>query len=228
VDTSGNAWNYTDGYGAGEFTGLPSVKQVVNAQGANYLLLTNGQLLANKYVEPLGKWIWSLKASNVASISGGTDKMGVSCVDYVTNSGAAYEYSESTGVHLIRASGVAAISAGQFGEAGLLLTTGEADVWLESSNKATVMASSGVAQITIGTTPGGGILVERLDTNGNLWEYQNGYTNPPTQIQSGVASISSARLGIVDAIMSNGTAQEHNDTTKTWITIDSNTVTGVG
>ena len=47
-------------------------------------------------------------------------------VDYVTTAGAAYELSDSTGVHLLRSSGVASVSAGLEGNSALLLTTGEA------------------------------------------------------------------------------------------------------
>jgi len=230
VDTSGNAWAYDDLNGAKQiaFPNPATVVQAVASQGAGYFLLNNGQVIEEKYSEALGRVVWSSVAVNVASISGGSDKNGVSCVDYVTTSGAAYEYSDSTGVHLIKSSGVASVSAGQFGMAGVVLTTGEGDVWQESNNKTTVLASSGVKQITVGTNALGANLVERLDTNGNLWEYQGGLTKAPTQIQSGVTSISNPRFGFVDAILSNGTAQEHSDKTGIWSTIDSNTVIGVG
>jgi hypothetical protein len=229
IDSSGNAWTYDDLNGAAEdWSG--GAKQVVDGQGADYVLLSNGQLVAEIYSVVSGGWSNRTIASHVTSISAGTDVHGVSCVDYVTTSGAAYEYSDSTGLHLIKGGGVASVSAGPIGTAGLVLTTGEADFWQERNHSLTMLAPSGVAQLTLGTNVGlaNYVLVERLDTNGNLWEYKSGTSSAATQINSGVASISDARQGVVDAIMSNGTLQEHNDGTNAWTTIDSNTVLGVG
>jgi hypothetical protein len=230
VDTSGNGWSYDDVNGNLEIQNTANVKQVVDSQGTDFILLTNGTLIEQTLVPGnfpsiLGPWSDKTVATNVVSISGGTDVYGLADVAYVTSTGAAYEYS-LLGSHQIAASGVASVSAGQGGQVGVVLTTGQANLWTQAGNKTTMLAASGVKQLTLGTAANGATLVERLDTNGNLWEYDNGTANAPTQINSNVASISDARLGVVDAIMSNGTAQEHKGTT--WTTIDSNTVTGAG
>jgi hypothetical protein len=229
VDSSGNAWKVEDGFAPSQiWTG--GVAQTVASQGTDFVLLTNGQLYQHKYNSYIAQWQTTQVASQVASISGGTDKHGVVCVDYVTTAGAAYEFSDSTGLHLIKASGVASVSAGPIGTAGVLLTTGEADFWQEKNRSLTMLAPSGVSQLTLGTNVGlaNYVLVERLDTNGTLWEYKSGIASAPTQINSGVTAISDVRQGVVDAIMSNGTLQEHNDGTNVWTTIDNNTVLGVG
>jgi hypothetical protein len=174
-----------------------------------------------------GGWSWINVASNVASISASTDRYGVNDLDYVTTTGAAYELSDSTGLHLLRSSGVSAVSAGQQGASALLLTTGEADYYLEATRKTTVLATSGVAEVTVGISATGSALVERLDTNGNLFEYQGGISASPTEIQTGVTAVSKARAGIVDTILTDGSAVEHKDSTNTWTTLDSNDI-GVG
>jgi hypothetical protein len=225
VDTSGNTFTYDDLNGAVS-DGISSAKQIQDSQGTEYVLKTNGTLIEQIYNGVTGSFSNVTVATGVASFSAGTDKLGVCCVDYVTTAGAAYEYSASSGKHLIKSSGVASVAAGPQGQAGIVLTTGEADLWTEANNKTTLLVASGVKQLSLGTNAAGNLLVERLDTNGNLWEYDAGTSKPPTQINSNVASVSDARLGVVDAIMSNGTAQEHKGTT--WTTIDSNTVTGVG
>jgi hypothetical protein len=225
VDTSGNTFTYDDLKGA-VADGIGSAKLAVDSQGTDYVLQTNGTLVEYIYQGTTGNFTTSTVATGVSSFSAGTDRYGVACVDYVTTAGAAYEYSASSGKHLIKSSGVASVAAGPQGQAGIVLTTGEADLWTEASNKTTLLVTSGVKQLSLGTDAAGNLLVERLDTNGNLWEYQSGTGKAPTQINSNVASVSDARLGVVDAIMSNGTAQEHKGTT--WTTIDSNTVTGVG
>jgi hypothetical protein len=226
VDTSGNAFSFHDDGSSPEKIWDASaqgvgVTQAVADQGAHYLLLANGQLWQAKYNTYLvfqnqNPWVWSKKADNVRSISAGTDQFGVTSVDYVTTSGAAAEYSDATGFHSLEASGVSAVSAGQQGASALLLATGEADFYDEATGSTTILAASGVMQVTVGTDANGNALVERLDTTGTLYEYQNGPSASPTQIQSGVQSISKARADVVDALLTSGAFTEHDDGTNTW------------
>jgi hypothetical protein len=176
------------------------------------VLLTNGNLY--EYTDFTGTWS-NLLASNVVSISAGTDRAGVNAVDAVFTSGYAYERSDSTGWHTI-ASGVRSVSAGQQGMTAYVSTSGSAYQWFEATGLSSFLASS-VAQVTAGTDANGNWMLDLLFSNGNLSEYRQG--QGWTSLAQSVAWINKARAGQDDVVFSGGAADAHN-ANGTWTYLD--------
>jgi hypothetical protein len=189
-DGAGSSWNYLTG----------SVKNAVAGQGVSFVLQTNGNLF--QYTDSTGRFTFI--SGGVASISAGTDSHGVNDVDIIFSTGAAYEYSDTSGYHFI-ANGARAVSAGQQGETEVLLTNGNAYEYRDSTGVLSYLASN-VAQITAGTDPTGSYQIDLLYNNGTLLEYRpsTGWTT----LFAGVRSISKGHAGLLDYVLTNGNSYE--------------------
>jgi hypothetical protein len=199
VATGGVAYEYHDGSGLVYLTS--GVKSAVAGLGVSYVLFTNGNLAERSQAN--GKWMGI--ANSVSSISAGSDRLGVSAVELVTTSGAAWEVSDSTGWHFI-ASGVSSVSAGQQGMLGYVTTGGNGYFFSEASGSSSWLGSK-VSQVAIGTDAQGNYLIDLLFSNGTLDQYRVG--SGWSVLDSNVHSISKARAGLADVVYSWGAAYEH-------------------
>jgi hypothetical protein len=199
VTIQGQAYEYHDGSG---WVYLASgVKDAEAGQGLSYVLLDNGSLFERRDVNGQVSYL----AGGVVSIDAGTDHYGVNSVDLVLYTGAAYEISNTSGVHLL-ATGVKTISAGPLGVSEILLQNGYALDYREATNTFTVLAGN-VAQITSGTDPSGSAMIDLLFSNGALYEYRT--STGWTYVANGVQSVSKGLDGVVDYILANGILYEH-------------------
>src|SRR5206468_11569206 len=122
-----NSWNY-----------LTAARDAVAGQGVSFVLQSNGNLF--QFTDSTGKF--NFIAGGVASISAGTDSHGVNDVDIVYTSGAAYEYSDTSGYHFI-ANGAGSVSAGKQGESEVLLTNGNAYEYRDTTGALHSLAANG-------------------------------------------------------------------------------------
>jgi hypothetical protein len=213
VTTGGQAYEYHDGTGLVALRG--GVRDAEAGLGYSYVLLTDGTLLA--YAEnpqPGAAGQWATIASGVVSIDAGTDRYGVSSVDYVTAGGAAYELSNATGPHLLT-TGARAVSAGRMGQSEVLLQNGNAYDYREATN-ATTFLGSNVAQVTAGSDAAGNAMIDLVFVGGNLDEYRTG--SGWTLLTSGVRTVGKAREGVVGVVLTNGSAYEHSTSGWTFLT----------
>jgi hypothetical protein len=215
ISTTGEAYEYHDGLGWLDITG--GVAQAEAGQGVSYVLLSNGSLYEVKDADGTVTFL----KSGVTSISAGTDKYGVSMVDVVLASHAASEYSDTSGWHALKA-GVQQVSAGQMGVSEVLLTNGNAYDYREATKTWTLLGSN-VAQIEAGVDASGDAMIDLVDDTGAMYEYTaaKGWT----ELATGVATISKARAGVVDAVLTNLKAYEH--TALGWALLTSSAVEAV-
>jgi hypothetical protein len=213
VTTGGQAYEYRDGTGL-----VPLTSGVRDAQaglGVSYVLLTNGTLLEYAdSTDPRQPGQWSTITSGVASIDAGSDRYGVTSVDYVLISGAAYEFSNATGPHFL-ASGARSVSAGRMGASELLLGNGNAYDYQESTGVSTFLASN-VSQVTAGADAAGNAMIDLVLNGGNLYEYRTG--SGWTLLTTGTAWVGKARAGVVGVVLTNGNAYERSTTGWTFLT----------
>jgi hypothetical protein len=213
VTTGGQAYEYHDGTGLVALRG--GVRDAEAGLGYSYVLLTDGTLL--EYLEnaqPGAPGQWATVAAGVASIDADTDRYGVASVNYVTASGAAYELSNSTGLHLLT-TGARAVSAGRMGESEVLLQNGNAYDYKEATNTTTFLASN-VVQVTAGSDAAGNPVIDLVLSGGSLYEYRTG--SGWTSLASGVRSVGKARAGVTGVVFTNGNAYEHSSGGWTYLT----------
>jgi hypothetical protein len=179
ITTDGRAFEYHDG-GARVQLGN-GVRSAAAGQGASYVLFNNGDL--KEYHDSDGAWSWI--HADVASISAGTDKLGVNAVDLIFSPQAAggvggqtWEYSDTrrqrdnSHWHYI-GSDIRSISAGQQGMACYVRNNGGA-VLFDDGPWSHTFLDPNVAQATAGTDVNGQYLVYLLYTDGSLREYRPG------------------------------------------------------
>jgi hypothetical protein len=199
VTNLGLAYEYHEGSG---WTYLASgVKSAKAGQGVSYVLFNNGDL--KEYKDSSSTW--ALIDSNAASLDAGTDKIGVSMVDVVLTSGQAWEYSDSSGWHLLGL-GVKSISAGQQGISGFVTTAGDAYTYNEASSVSGLVASN-VASLTIGTDQSGNYMMDLLTNAGTLLEYR--VASGWTFLNSGIKAVAKGRAGWVVMVSTSGSALGH-------------------
>jgi hypothetical protein len=196
----GTAWEIHDGnytVQVGE-----NVKDANAGQGVSYLLYTNGNV--SEYRDAVANWVPI--DSGVSAIDAGTDRTGVNMVTELWN-GQAWEWSDSSGWHYIPYSvySVTQISAGRQGMIDFVDAAGQAFLWIESSGQF-VYLGSGVTRVTTGYDQYGGLVVDLLYWNGDLWDWRaaTGWQ----RLDWDVYTVSKARAGVVDDISNLGTAWE--------------------
>jgi hypothetical protein len=200
VLTSGEAYEYHDG---GLWVRLTSaVKAACAGQGVSFVLLADGRLV--EYHDDTGAWSNTI-ASHVASINAGTDRYGVNMVDAITTNGILYEYSDSSGSHVLCSDAVS-VSAGTGGMSAVVLQSGRSYEYSETTGGWTYLAD-GVAQVAVGTDPSGATMVDLVLTSHVAEEYRIGIGWKT--LTTGVAAIGKARAGLVDVVFANGNAYEH-------------------
>jgi len=225
VDKVGNAWEFHDDGGAGTWTYLGSgVKSAKAGQGVSYLLFNTGAIFefddasgASRYVYGPIAGLGFTSVMVATQIDAGTDAQGVNAVDAIVpgltvvtvggpvfgavatgavgGTGAAYEYSDDSGAHLI-ASGVTSVSAGRQGNSVYITTAGTAHWHAQAGGD--VVVGWNVAQATAGTDPNGAAMVDVLLNNGTLSEFRSviGWYTVATDVKA----VSKGRLGAVDMV----------------------------
>jgi hypothetical protein len=179
----------------------------VAGQGVSYVLYTDGTLY--QYDDATGTQSLlfndiSTGSGRISQIAAGTDKVGVTCVDFVTTRGFASEYSVESSVIAI-ASGVQSISAGRQGISAYVTSDGVAHFHqqFDGQNYNTDMAiASNVAQVMAGTDANGNYLIDVLTTDGTVSELRDGSW---TTLAGSVSSLGKGPLG-VDMVFSSGDA----------------------
>jgi hypothetical protein len=200
VLTNGAAYEYHDG---GQWQALFSGVQSAQAgQGVSYVLLTDGRLY--EYRDDTGTW-GGLIASHIKAIDAGTDRLGVNMVDALTTTGLVYEYSDTSGAHVL-CSEAAAISAGSGGATAVVLKSGRSYQYSETTGAWTWLAD-GVTQVALGTDPAGGTMVDLVLTGGTAREYRAGVGWKT--LSTSVALVGKGRAGLSDVVFTNGNAYEH-------------------
>jgi hypothetical protein len=199
VFTNGTAYEYHEGLNSWTYLGS-GVKSAKADHGVSYVLFNNGTL--DEYKDSTGRLTFIL--TNVTSIDAGTDRYGVNMVTVVWN-GQGWEFSDSTGWRYL-ASGVKAVSAGQFGIEDILYSNGTA-YWHNDATNAFAYLGSNVAAVTAGTDQSGNYMIDLLFSNGVLKEYRAG--KGWSSLDSGVVSISKGHNGVVDVVFSWGDAYAH-------------------
>jgi hypothetical protein len=211
VTTAGVAFEYHDG-GAETLLGL-KVKDARAGQAVSYVLYTDGTL--KEYFDATGIWR-TIQQGTIQAIDAGTDRYGVSAVTILYANGNAWLKSDSDGSHFLAYS-VKQLSAGQQGDVMLLTTSGDAYHYNEVTGTSHVASS--VAQVTAGTDQSGNFMYDLLFTYGWASEVRN---NTTTLLGGGMQSLSKPRAGVVDAVFSNGNAEE--DTASGWALLTSGAV----
>ncbi len=209
VLTNGVAYEYHDG---GEWVRLDSgVKAARAGQGVSYVLLTDGRLY--EYHDDTGVWS-NVIASNIVSIDAGADRYGVNMVDAITSTGILYEYSDTSGRHVL-CSDAASVSAGTEGISAVVLQSGRSYEYSETTGGWTYLAD-GVAEVAVGTDPTGAVMVDLVLTSHAAEEYRAGIGWKP--LTTGAAAVGKARAGLVDVVFTNGNAYEHTSSGWTALT----------
>jgi len=210
VTTTHRGWEYQDDLGRTKYLGA-GVKSAAAGQGVSYVLYTTG--LLREFHDPTPGYTgfntnarWTTIASSIRAIDAGTDMEGVNAVDAITTRGVANQYSDAGGKSLI-ATGVKSLSAGQQGISAYVDTLGNASSFDQSTGAATALAS-GVATVSAGVDANGHYQFELLDAFGNGSEIAFG--GSVTSLGSGLSFLSKARGGLIDEVLSSGTAQERN------------------
>jgi hypothetical protein len=199
VTLGGAAYEYHDGAGWALLgTGVRSAKA---GQGVSYLLFANGVI--DEYDDATRSL--SFVTSGGAKIDAGTDRYGVNAVDAIFTWGEAWEHSDSTGWHLLAAN-VQSVSAGAQGYAAYVTNGGTAYLFAEASNNSSFLAGN-VAQLTCGTDPSGGLMLDLSYNGGATYEWRAG--TGWYHVGDGVASLSKGRLGLVDVVFAGHDAYEH-------------------
>jgi hypothetical protein len=190
VTYGGYAYEYHEGSGYVFLTG--GARSAVAGEGVSYVLLTNGALYEH---HDAGNY-WTYIYGNVASISAGTDRLGVNSVDVVFTYGQAWEHSDESGWHYLM-SGVLTASAGRQGVSEILTQTGNAYFYSEASNYLGFLAS-GVQQLTAGYDAAGGLMIDLVYANGIGYEYRanTGWS----YLGSGIQAVSKAHAGVSDVL----------------------------
>jgi hypothetical protein len=199
VTTDGRAFKFHDTGAAGALISLGSgIKSAKAGQGVSYILYNSGDVY--EYNDATGGYY--RVTNSAAQIDAGTDAQGVNAVDVIfPGAGAfsqvAYQYSDDSGAHFI-ARFVKSISAGRQGLSAYVTTGGEARTYSQAGNSY-ADGASGVSQVTAGADEIGKWLVEMLLTNGTLEEF--GASRGLYSVAGGVRSVSKARLGAVDLVL---------------------------
>jgi hypothetical protein len=212
VVSTSQAWEFHDTVG---WTYLGSNIQSAKAgQGVSYVLFKNGVIA--EFDDATGTYrniySWGTK------IDAGTDVQGVNTVDIVFTWQAAWENSDDTGWHFI-ANGVQSVSAGRQGISDYV-TTGAVARWHSEAGNLDSFLANGVSQVTAGTDALGNYMIDLLFSNGNLYEYRQGWSNWQF-LDSSVKYIGKGHNGVVDMVFTWGDAWDHDSS---WHFLDSSAV----
>jgi hypothetical protein len=204
VMTNGSASEYHAEWNTWTPLGNTGIQDAKAGQGVSYVLGTNGSLW--EYREANQTWT-QIQSSGVASIDAGTDRYGANEVAFVTTSGYAYNFSDSTGLHYLW-NGVKSVSAGQEGRTAVVFQSANAYTYVESSGAWNYVAS-GVSQMTMGTDQVGNAEIELLFGSGALdqWRVDTGWTQ---QQSGGVQMVSKAHAGNAALVFQGGRATQWN------------------
>ncbi len=187
VDKSGYAYEVHDG-GYPVYLGS-GVQDAKAGQGVSYLLKTNGDVV--QYTDANGTL--TTLDHGVSAIDAGTDRYGENMLAEIwQNQG--WTYSVSTDWTQF-ALNVAAVSAGRQGYVAWL------DLWGAAFYKGdgnSLYLGSGVTQITAGYDQGGGLVLDLLYSNGNVYDWRA--ASGMQFLDYDVRAIGKARAGVVDDV----------------------------
>jgi len=171
------------------------IKDAKAGQGVSYVLFNNGNMY--EYTDATSSW--SFLDSGVSAIDAGTDRLGVNMVAELYQ-GQVWTRSDSSGWQQIpyHLYSVGQISAGRQGVLGFVDAAGRAYLWSQDSGQLTYEID-GVNRITTGYDQNGGLVVDLLYSNGNVYDWR-ATTGRWIQLAQSTHALSKARAGVVDVL----------------------------